>query len=122
MKFTKSIKKNHQFRFLYHKGRSHITPFLALYSKNHRNKRANYLGITVGTKLGNAVKRNKVRRRLLAIYRIHEAELKPGYSMVVVARNRAATATYQELERSFLSLLKKHDLLLVVDKPTEEAI
>lgn len=112
MKFTKSIKKNHQFRYLYHKGRSNVTPFIAIYTKDNRNKSKNFLGITVGTKVGNAVVRNRVRRRIREAYRTHEDNIKSGYSLVVVARNRCATASYQQIERALLGLLKQQKLLL----------
>lgn len=106
MKVTTSITKNHIFKRLYAKGKTQVTPFLAMYvlknSKAHENQ--NFLGFTVGVKLGNAVTRNKVRRRLREIYRLHESELKTGYQIVVVARNRCATATYSQLEDSFLLL------------------
>jgi len=69
------------------------------------------LGITVSGKLGKAVVRNKLRRRLREIYRINEARFLPGYTMVVVARGRAVTSQYAELERSFLQLANKCKLL-----------
>lgn len=51
--------------------------------------------------------RNRVRRRVREIYRLHEGQLRPGYDIVVVARVKAAFATYRQLERSFLSLADK---------------
>ena len=41
------------------------------------------------------------------LYRLHEGQLRPGYDIVVVARVKAASATYRQLERSFLSLAAK---------------
>ena len=41
---------------------------------------------------------------LREIYRLHEAEFRPGYDLVVVARGRAVNASYAKLERSMLSL------------------
>ena len=54
--------------------------------------------------------RNKLRRRLRAIYRLHEAELRPGFDIVVVCRAGAVTASYQRLERDFLRLARKNGL------------
>ena len=65
------------------------------------------LGITTGVKLGHAVKRNFVRRRIRELYRTNESKFTPGYDIVVVARTRAIFARYSELERSFLQLMKK---------------
>ena len=65
-----------------------------------------------GVKLGHAVKRNFVRRRIRELYRTNESKFTPGYDIVVVARTRAIFARYSELERSFLQLMKKLGLTL----------
>lgn len=118
MKNTTSIKKNHEFKRLYAKGNTQTTPFLAMYLRKNGSK-SNELGITVGVKLGNAVVRNKVRRRLKEIYRLHESELKTGYHVVVVARNRCATSTYAQIERSFLLLCDQLDWSLNPKHPVK---
>ena len=110
MEFSTTLKKNHEFRRLYNRGKNAVSPWLALYCKKN-GSRGNRLGITVSTKVGKAVVRNRTRRKLREIYRLHEQELKPGYDLVVVARVRAGASRYQELERSFLQLAKKLDLL-----------
>lgn len=110
MKYTDSLKENHLFRRLYSKGKSAVTPCVAVYARrNGRN--GNRLGFTVGTKLGHAVVRNRTRRRLREIYRLNEARFPRGYDLVVVARVRAAHAPYRELERSFLKAMEKLGLL-----------
>ena len=101
-----SIKENHIFRRLYNKGKSAVTPHLALYARRNGRDHGR-LGITVSTKLGKAVHRNKVRRRLREIYRLHQAELLPGWDVVVVARVRAAHSSYAALEKSFLQAVDK---------------
>ncbi len=63
----------------------------------------NRLGFTVTAKVGKAHTRNRVRRRLREIYRLHEAGIRPGYELVVVARVRATEVTYKRLETEFLS-------------------
>lgn len=110
MKKTVSLKENHVFRRLYHKGQSAVSPYLAIYiRRNGRDK--NRLGFTVSTKLGHAVVRNRVRRRLREVYRLHEDELISGVDMVVVARVRAAHASYRELDESFVRLCRKLGVL-----------
>ena len=94
MKYTVSLKEPHLFRRLYAKGKS------AAAGKSR-------LGLTVGTKVGKAVVRNKIRRRIREAYRIHEHQMTPGFDIVVVGRVRAAFASYAELERDLLRLLDK---------------
>jgi len=69
------------------------------------------LGLTVSAKLGHAVERNRMRRRLREIYRLHEAELLPGYDIVIVARSRAMEADFAELTRAFLTLAGRTGLM-----------
>ena len=80
--------------------KSAVTPFLVVYARQS-SRADNRIGFTVGTKLGKAVKRNRVRRRLREIYRLHEAEVRSGVDLVVVARGRAVTATYRQMEKAF---------------------
>ena len=115
MKHTVALKQNHEFRRLYSKGKSAVSPFFAIYCrKNYRP--VSRLGITTGVKLGNAVKRNRVRRRIRELYRTNENHIQCGYDIVVVARTRAIYGRYADLEQSFRKLLKKLELTV----PQEE--
>lgn len=117
MKHTVSLKQNHEFRRLYQKGKSCVSPYFAIYCrKTGRNE--SRLGITTGVKLGNAVKRNFVRRRIRELYRTNESKLLPGFDIVVVARTRAIYGRYAELEHSFRGQMKKLGLTVSkVDRP-----
>ena len=63
----------------------------------------NRVGFTVTTRLGHAVTRNRVRRRLREIYRLHEAELRRGAGSLLSRARAGVTAAYSELERDFLA-------------------
>ena len=115
MKITVSMKENHLFRRLYNKGKSAADGRLAIYVRRNGGK-INRLGFTVSTKLGHAVVRNRTRRRLREIYRLHEEQIVPGVDIVVVARVRAASSTYWQLEKSFLHLAGKLKLLKEQEK------
>ena len=111
MKFSKSLKLNHVFRRLYHKGRSAAGKYLVLYCRKNGTQE-NRIGLTVSAKLGHAVVRNRIRRRLREIYRLHESQFQPGWDIVVVARGRTVDAPYQKLESAYLSLADKLGLLI----------
>lgn len=114
LKFTVSMKKNHEFRRLYAKGKNHAMSTLVVYYRRV-NRDYNQLGITVSTKVGNAVTRNLVRRRIREIYRLHEEELLCGLDIVIVARVRAANATYSHLEHDFAGACRQLNILRVRD-------
>ena len=107
---TVSLKENHLFRRAYSRGKTAADSRLALYVRRNGRK-TNRLGLTVSTKVGCAVVRNRVRRRLREIYRLNEDKLSRGVDVVVVARVRAASSDYHRLEKSFLKLADKLDLL-----------
>lgn len=110
MKYTISLKENHLFRRAYNRGKTAADSRLALYVRRNGRK-GNRLGFTVSTKVGHAVVRNRVRRRLREIYRLNEDKLRSGCDVVVVARTRAASSGYHQLEKSFLKLADKLELL-----------
>lgn len=110
MRFSHSMKENSLFRRLYARGKSAANSYLVIYCRKNGSTE-NRIGYTVSKKLGHAVVRNRVRRRLREIYRLHETEFLPGRDLVVVARSRAVGAPYAKLEHSFLSLAEKLGLL-----------
>ena len=110
MQFSKSLKLNHLFRRLYQKGKSAANKYLVIYCRRNGSSE-NRIGYTVSSKLGHAVVRNRVRRRLREIYRLHEDQFRPGWDLVVVVRSRAVDAPYKKLEGAYLSLAAKLDLL-----------
>ena len=85
-------------------------PTLVIYLRR-RSGAGNRVGFTVTARIGHAVVRNRVRRRLREIYRLHEGELRRGADLVIVARGRSVHAPYQALERDFLAACRKLDLL-----------
>lgn len=110
MRFSISLKQNHLFRRLYAKGHSCANRYLVLYCRKN-GQHCNRIGYTVSAKLGHAVVRNRIRRRLREVYRLHEEQFRSGYDIVVVVRFRALGASFSTLTESYLSLAGKLDLL-----------
>lgn len=55
------------------------------------------LGISVSKKIGNAVRRNRVKRILREIFRRNKSLLEPFLDYVFVAKKRAYELTYREV-------------------------
>ena len=115
MKFTSSLNKNHEFKRLYNRGKSLAAPSVAIYFRRNGTTE-NRLGITVSTKIGGAVVRNRIRRRFKEIYRLNEDKLQKGFDVVIVARMKSRFMRYRDLESAVLLLLKKLKLTEVQDK------
>lgn len=105
MEYSTSLKLNHIFRRLYRTS-GFADGYLVLYARKNRTG-INRVGITVSKKLGKAHIRNRTRRRIREVYRLNEAQFRPGWDLVVVARSKAVEAPFDKLTASFLSLAKK---------------
>jgi len=68
-------------------------------------------GFTITKKIGNAVTRNRIRRRLKhALSELADGFAKPGYDYIVVGRRRAATQPYSDLKKDLERCLQRvHD-------------
>lgn len=97
-----TLKKNSDFRRMYSKGKSCVTPYMVVYCRRAPGPQGR-VGYTVSTKLGGAVTRNRVRRRLREVYRLNRPSLKAGYDLVIVARGRSVGAKYKSLNAAFLT-------------------
>ena len=110
MKFSSALKLNHIFRRLYSTS-GHANSYLVLYAQKNRAE-GNRVGVTVSKKLGCAVVRNRVRRRLREIYRLNEDRFASGWDIVVVARSRCIHADFGKLTQAYLSLAEKAGILM----------
>lgn len=110
MQFSESLKKNHQFRFVYRYGRSYANKYLVMYIKENGTE-CNRIGISVSKKVGNSVVRHRVTRLVRESYRLQENIFNSGLDIVIVARKSAAFAGYREIESALLHLSKLHGII-----------
>ena len=78
------------------------------------------LGLITSRKLGSAVRRNLVKRRLREVFRLNKHSLKPGLDIVFILRPGAMRMEYHKLEEIVLSQLKKARALNLGSDVTQE--
>ena len=74
-------------------------------------------GSSVKRALGGAVRRNRIRRRVREIVRLHRGEIPAGFDVVVHPRGSVATADFARLAAELVDLLRRS---LVVGQKTSE--
>lgn len=109
-KFSDSLKKYEEFKYVYEHGNSFANKYLVMYVCENQSD-MNRLGISVSKKVGNSVVRHHLARLIRESYRLNEAMLSSGLNIVVVARNSAAKISYHEINSAFLHLSKLHKII-----------
>ncbi|MGI6679464.1 MAG: ribonuclease P protein component [Dehalobacterium sp.] len=106
MKKVYRLKSPKDFRLTYSKGKSLVNPYLVLYYR--KNKKDTYrIGFSVSKKVGKAVVRNRVKRKLREICRLNANLFINGYDYIFVVRVRSKDASYQKLEKKVLDLIQR---------------
>ena len=101
------LHKNFQYAYVYKKGTSASAPYLSLVYVKAGGIR---VGFSVSNKIGKAVVRNKVKRRLRAAARRMMPHMKRGCHYVFAAKAGIADVGYAELHNTVVYLLKKAGL------------
>ena len=105
------LRSNLQFQHVYREGQSFSDDMVVLYLLRLPGSDVRQAGFSVSNKVGVAVVRNSTKRRLREIYRLRLPTLPTGYQAVFVARRRAATASYAQLEKAMTAVLTRAGLL-----------
>ncbi len=106
MKKQEIIKKNTDFSAILNYHHSFKNKYFSVYfRKNHHN--INKYGISVPTKTGNAVTRNKIKRRLKNIIDHNKKYIQTSYDYVIIIRKSILDLSFQQMEQELISLMKK---------------
>ena len=112
MNKTKMLKKNYEFKKVLSKGKyysgENIEAFIV-----ENNMDINLLGLAVSTKIGDAVKRNLIKRLIRENYRNIEDYINCGYSIVFLWKKKAQikNATYDNIKNDMYSIFDKAQML-----------
>jgi ribonuclease P protein component len=65
------------------------------------------VAFAIGRSVGNAVTRNRLRRRLRALCHDHRREFAPGHAYLIGARPHAKVSTHHDLDAALRELLER---------------
>ncbi|MDR2634668.1 MAG: ribonuclease P protein component [Clostridiales bacterium] len=104
------LKSNASFRYVFNKGAGAGNKQLTVvYAKTRYGIKA---GFSVGAKLGNSVKRNRIKRVLRESFRALLPEIERGYNYVFVAKEDIVGLGLREVSSSMRHALKKAGRLI----------
>ena len=108
MRGEQYITKPEQYAAVYNQGSSWVNKIVVLKALPNNLEISRY-GFSVSNRVGGAVVRNRIKRRLREIVR--QMNLKSGWDLVIIARPAAAGKEFKELLNSVDNLLNKAKLL-----------
>jgi ribonuclease P protein component len=91
-------------------GKSYAHPLIVLIVTPNDCDHSRF-AIAAGRSVGNAVERNRAKRRLREAIRPYLLLIFPGWDVLVLARSPILSATYQRTQEALIGLLRKASLL-----------
>jgi ribonuclease P protein component len=110
MKREYRLRRNSDFQRVRRIGKSYASPLMVLAFLRNGLDHSRF-GFVVNRRLGKAVRRNKIKRRMREATRLRISKIKPGFDLVFIARQPIAQASYKKIEHGMDYLLSKADLL-----------
>ena len=108
MKFPRSLRLNRRgdFEKVYKQGRRHFAAHLTVFYLGREKGGGPRIGLRVGRVVGEAVERNRIKRRLREAIRLHRAELSSAVDIVVHPKRSALKVDFAGLEKEIQRALE----------------
>jgi ribonuclease P protein component len=98
------------FQHVWDKGKSWSHPLMVLRACANESSECR-LGFVAGKKVGNAVRRNRIKRLMRESVHHRMTELQPGWDIILISRTNADNATFQEVDTAIEQLLRRANLI-----------
>lgn len=105
------VKKESDFQKVFHHGKSTANRQFVLYVLDKKEQPHFRVGLSVGKKIGNAVVRNNVKRKIRQSLTELKPKLKTEKDFIVIARKPAANMSVKETKKSLIHVLKLAKML-----------
>lgn len=101
-----SLKKNSDFRIVYRSGTSAANRYLVLYKFPNKGLGRRF-GFSISKKVGKAVCRNRIRRILKEICRLHSERFPNDHDFIFIVRQTSSDQDYHQMEKHIWHVLGK---------------
>ena len=99
------LRDNREYNVVYKRGKTYHNRNFSLVVYN--SKKGTRIGFSVTKKYGNAVERNRIKRKLREIVRLNFSEFDKGLDMVIIPKKNTEDLTYKQLESALLHVCRK---------------
>lgn len=111
MKKAYRVKSEKEFQKVFHNGESIANRQLVLYVYPKPEQVHFRVGLSVGKKMGNAVKRNQIKRYLRQALLELKPAIKPDVDFILIARHDIRDKDYFQVKRSIIHVMKLANIL-----------
>ncbi len=111
MRKSYRVKKEKEFQKVFETGKSTANRNFVIYSLPKTGQSHFRVGISVGKKVGNAVKRNEVKRKIRSSLYGLKDQIQAEYDFILIARPSVAHLSYQEIDANLHHVLKRAKIL-----------
>lgn len=108
MKKINIVKESKDFQKIIKNNKSFRTKYFYIYKQNHEEN-IYHFGLSVGKKIGNAVRRNKVKRQLREI--LSKNHYQKNFDCIIIVRREINDADFQKIQEDLNFALKKLSLI-----------
>ena len=96
------------FQAIFENGENYSVKHVAIYILKGPKK----FGFIASKKVGNSVQRNRARRLMREVVRLHMSEIRNDIQIIFIARVRIRGVSYMEVEKSMINMLQRANALV----------
>jgi ribonuclease P protein component len=108
------LTRSTEFKRVRRSGKSYAHPLIVLIVEVNLQETTR-VGVSAGRSIGNAVERNRAKRRMREAMRPILPALRPGWNLILLARKPLLQAEFPRIQAALLQLLERSDLLKSTD-------
>ena len=104
--------KKSSFRHVYNNGISYVDYAGILYVLKTDDDQLTKIAVAAGKRLGNAVIRNRIKRKMREVFRYEKSNIQNGYHIIWIAKKPLINASIVIFKKSFLKLCRKAGIII----------
>lgn len=115
MKKKFRVKAEKDFRAIFKQKLSKANRQFVLYYLHKEHQQHLRVGLSISKKLGNAVERNQIKRKIRRAFHELEGNFKPDYDIIIIARSDVKVMSVQEIKKSIVHVTKLANLYIKLE-------